>query len=82
MHSIAQEKHRDFPSISHFISEIVQDSYYGMRMRIRNHAKLSNGTIFNDLSHFYPDFNVTPSTLNISETVRDTDIYNDILIET
>jgi len=51
-------------------------------MRIRNHAKLSNGTIFNDLSHFYPDFNVTPSTLNISETVRDTDIYNDILIET
>ena len=51
--------------------------YYGMRMG--NRIQLSNGTIFNDLEQ--PMTQTSRSrhyvTLNISETVRNTDSYNE-----
>ena len=72
------EKSRDFRPISHFISEMIRDtyshSYYGMRRG--NRTLLSSGTIFTDFERPLTQISRWRHymTLNISETVRDTDI--------
>jgi len=71
------EKNHDFRSISRFISEMMQDRVIvTMEGESETAPKLSNDTSLNDLE--WPPTQISRSrhylTMNMSETVRDTDI--------
>jgi len=76
---LTRDKNRDFRPISHYISEMIQDSaIVTMGCEQINISELSNGTIFSDLERPLTDISKLRYylTVNISETVRDRDIVN------
>jgi len=72
------KKNRDFDQYGFYPGNDTRcgNNYYGMRMK--NHTRLSNGTIFNDLERPLTPISRSrhSSMLNTSETVRDTDIVS------